>query len=128
MEYREIKTNRDAVRFDRETNGLHDGYLVSVSYSHEGYTWGNPMHVDPQKTFLVLRIMVTSLRDTLVEMEFEGIRDFQIKETAYGLVDSSISITKDRLITWCGDNSTETDVLRDANYVIADKMKWRIIA
>lgn len=127
MEYYEIKTEREAAIFDRETNSLHDGCLVSANYSHDGYIWGNPMVIDPQKASLTLRIMVTSLGNTLVELLFEAVREFQIKEADYELLASAVSFSADGLIIWCGDDSAEPDAFRDANYVIAEKMKWRLI-
>ena len=50
--------------------------------------------------------MVTSIYDTLIEMVFEGIKDLQIKDVEYELLDSSISFSKDGFITCCGDLST----------------------
>ena len=123
-----ISTEKDVAEFLSEANGLHDGYIVSIDYQHQGYTWGNPMYIDPEKTRLVLRVMVTSIYNTLIEIVFEGIKDFQIKDVEYELLDSSISFSKDGFITWCGDLSTEPDSLRDSNYAIASMMKWRIIS
>lgn len=128
MEYHDINSRRDAAIFERKVNCLHDGFIVSVNYSHEGYTWGNPMSVDPQKTSLVLRVMVTSINNALVELLFEGVREFQIKENGYELVDSSVSFSEAGLVTWCGDNSTEPDTSRDVSFVIAERMKWRFIS
>ena len=127
MDYREILSARDASVFDRETNKLHDGYLVSVNYMHDGYAWGNPLFIDSHRAELILRIMVTSIHNTLVEILFEGVREFQIKDTSYELVDSSIALSKEGIVTWCADTSTEPETLRDANYVVAEKMKWKII-
>ena len=128
MDYHIISTEKDVAEFLSEANGLHDGYIVSVDYQHQGYTWGNPMYIDPEKTRLVLRVMVTSIYNTLIEIVFEGIKDFQIKDVEYELLDSSISFSKDGFITWCGDLSTEPDSLRNSNYVVASMMKWRIIS
>ena len=117
---------KDAAAFLAEVNGLHDGYVVSVDYQNHGYTWGNPMYFDPEKTKLVLRVMVTSIHDTLIEMVFEGVKDLQIKNVHCELPDSSISFTKDGYVTWCGDCSTEPDALCGSNYVVSKLMKWRI--
>ena len=128
MDYHIISTEKDAAAFLFEANGLHDGYIVSIDYQHQGYTWGNPMYIDPEKTKLVLRVMVTSICNTLVEIVFESIKDFQMKDVENELLDSSISFSKDGFITWCGDRSTEPDSLRDSNYVVASMMKWRIVS
>ena len=128
MDYHIIFDEIDATAFLSEANGLHDGYIVSVDYQHHGYTWGNPMYIDPEKTKLVLRVMATSICNTLVEIVFESIKDFQMKDVENELLDSSISFSKDGFITWCGDRSTEPDSLRDSNYVVASMMKWRIVS
>ena len=128
MDYRIISDEQDAAAFLSETNGLHDGYIVSVDYQHHGYTWGDPLYIDPEKTKLVLRVMVTSIYDTLIEMVFEGIKDLQIKDVGYELLDPSISFSKDGSITWCGDLSTGPDPMRDSSYVVASMMKWRIVS
>ena len=127
-EYRSIKNELEAAAFLSEANGLHDGYIVSANYQHQGYTWGNPLYIDPQKTKLVLRIMVTSICDTLVEMIFEDIQDLQIKDVGYDLLDSSISFSGNGFVTWCGDLSTDPESLRNSNYVISKTMKWKIVS
>ena len=127
MEYRKILNEKDALSFISETNGLHDGYIISLSYRHDGYTWGNPMYVDSNKSVLELRVMVTSIWNTLVELVFEGIQQFQIRENTNEIPDSSIAFTQEGFVIWCGDNSTEADAMQDSNYVIAKKMKWRTI-
>ena len=127
MEYQEIQTARDASVFNRESNGLHDGYIISLDYAHDGYEWGNPLYIDPRKARLALRIMVTSIHNTLVEILFDGVREFQIKENSREIVDSSVTLSKDGLVTWCADNSTDPEILCNANYVMAEKMKWKIV-
>ena len=72
--------------------------------------------------------MVTSIRNTLVEMVFEDIQDLQIKDVDYDLLDSSISFSGNGFVTWCGDRSTEPDSLQNSNYVIAKSMKWKIVS
>ena len=128
MDYRIISDEQDAAAFLSETKGLHDGYIISVDHQHHGYTWGDPLYIDTEKTKLVLRVMVTSIYDTLIEMVFESIKDFQIKDADYELLDSSISFSKDGYVTWCGDLSTEPDSLRNSNFVISKVMKWRIVS
>ena len=128
MDYHIISDEIDAAAFLSEANGLHDGYIVSVDYQHHGYTWGNPMYIDPEKTKLVLRVMVTSIYDLLMEIVFESIKDFQIKDVYYELLDSSISFSKDGYVTWCGDCSAEPDSLHDSNFVVSKMMKWRIVS
>ena len=128
MDYQLIRDDKDASAFLSEVNGLHDGYIVSVNYQHQGYTWGNPLYIDPKKTGLILTVMVTSIDNTLVEMSFEHIKDLQIRNIGYELLDSSISISEDGFITWCGDSETTPGALHDSVYVIAKVMKWKIVS
>ena len=128
MGYQEIRNKSNASAFLSEVNGLHDGYIVSANYQHQGYAWGNPLYIDPQKTKLVLTVMVTSIDNTLVEMTFEYIKDLQIRDVEYELLDSSIFFSEDGFITWRGDSITEPDSLHDSVYVIAKTMKWKIIS
>lgn len=44
-----------------------------------------------------------------------------------GLHDSSLAFSEDGFVTWCADSSCEPDVLKEATYVIARTMKWRIV-
>ena len=107
MDYRIISDEKDAAAFLAEANGLHDGYIVSVNYQHQGYTWGNPIYIDPEKTKMVLCVMVTSIYDTLIEIVFESIKDFQIKDADYELLDSSISFSKVEVtMVFSSDDST----------------------
>ena len=128
MLYNDIRSRRDFSTFINKTNSLHDGYLVFVHYEHAGFEWGNPLYVDTQKTTLTLRIMVTSIYNTLIELVFEAVREWQIKEKQYDMVDTSISFTNDGYIIWCNDSSTSPEILRDADYVISKSMKWRIVS
>ena len=128
MNYQAIKDDKDASAFLSEVNGLHDGYIVSAYYQHKGYVWGHPLYIDSQKTELILTVVVTSKNNALVEIVFEYIRDLQLRDVEYELLDSSISISEDGFITWCGDHETAPDALRDSVYVIAKVMKWKIVS
>lgn len=117
MTYQVIRDSHDIAGFIAETNGLHDGYLVSVHYDHTGFAWGNPLYVDEQKAILKLQIVVTSMHNTRIELVFEAVRAWEIKENQTEILDSSVSFTDDGLIHWHSDDDD----------VIAKTMKWRII-
>ena len=117
MYYQEIRSSQDISDFISETNGFHDGYLVSVHYYHTGFEWGNPLYIDEQKAILKLQIIVTSMHSTRIELVFEAVHAWQVKENQNEMLDTSVSFTGDGLIHWhCDDDD-----------VIAKTMKWRII-
>ena len=118
MSYYVIRNSHDIASFINTTNGLHDGYLVSAHYEHTGFEWGNPLYVDEQKAVLELRIMVTSRNNTLIELVFDAVREWQIKENQDEMLDTSISFTDDGLILWRSDD----------DYVISKSMKWRMVS
>ena len=127
MSFQPIKNRRDIFSFLDASNGLHDGFIVSVGYEHAGFTWGNPMLVDPSKAVLTLRIMVTSIHNTLVELRFEGVHEWQLKNDPSGLPEAAVWFTPRGLVAWCSDATASPDLLRDADYVLAEDLRWRIV-
>ena len=124
MSYHEIRNSHDIASFIAETNGLHDGYLVFAHYDHTGFGWGNPLVINDQKAILKLQIMVTSMHNKLIELVFEAVRTWKIKDNQNEILDTSVSFTDDGWILWCSDDSA---AISDGDYVIAKSMKWRII-
>jgi len=132
MMYKSIKGTEDIQDFLDKTNGLHDGYIIGVQYVNHGITHtGNKLRFDPKQTKLLLRILVTSLNDTIVEIEFEHLIDWQIKENAYGITETSIRFDEHGWIIWSdqdclNDECFIMEELCQDSYVFANSMKWRI--
>ena len=129
MEFQSVKSNEDIKFFLEKTNSLHDGYIIGVQYTNDIRTNvdENGYFTNPDATKLVLRILVTSIWNTVVEIEFEAIREWQIKDNLWDMTDTSVVFDERNLIVWSNDVFTNMDDLKARSYVIARSMKWRIV-
>ena len=127
--FNEIKTNKDIEVFLEKTNYLHDGYIIDVRYTHKGISKTESGHyVEPYKTKLILQILVTSMRDAVVEIEFDSLLEWQIKDKGVDYIfHSSVTYDERNRIIWSDDAYTSRDALKRGSYVIASFMKWRIL-
>ena len=124
-----MKSSDDIKTFLNKTNSLHDGYIIGVQYINDVMTNvdENGYFNNPDATKLILKILVTSIWDTVVELEFEAIREWQIKEHLWDMTDTSIVFDENGLIVWSNDVFTDMSDLKNRSYVIASSMKWRIV-
>jgi hypothetical protein len=123
-----VKSVEDINNFLDKTNSLHDGYVVGVKYINSGISKIERGHFfEPEKTKLVLQILVTSIWDAVVEIEFDGLFEWQIKDNQFsGIINTSVFFDKNRIV-WLDDIYTDTEAMKKGSYVIAASMKWRII-
>ena len=125
---RSIKNIKDINIFLEETNSLHDGYVVNVRYNNDGISKIEGGHsFEPSKTKLVLQILVTSIWDAVVEIEFENLLEWQIKDNHSDILGVSVFFNEENLIVWMDDIYTSAEDMKKGSYVIAESMKWRII-
>ena len=129
MMFNEIKTKKDIQEFIDKTNSLHDGYIIGVQYTNDAITNvdENGYFINPNAKKLSLRILVTSICDTVVEIEFDGVLEWQIKDNQMDMTDTSILFVEYDRILWVDDVFTNMNKLKNGSYVIADSMKWRIV-
>ena len=123
-----IKTKKDVENFLDKTNALHDGYIIGVQYTNGGITkleYGH--HFNPEQTKLIIQVLVTSIFDAIVEIEFENLLEWQIRDNQWDITDSSIIFDENGLIIWLDDVYTTAEEMKKGSYVIAKNMKWRII-
>ena len=126
--YNEIKTKKDIEFFLDKTNSLHDGYIINVHYANNGISIdGNTYYFNPEQTKLTLQILVTSICDTIIEIEFECLKEWQIKDNQCDITDTTVFLDKDNWILWSDDVYVNQDELKNCSYVIAETMKWRVI-
>ena len=126
--YNEIKTIKDIEFFLDKTNSLHDGYIINVHYANNGISIdGNTYYFNPEQTKLTLQILVTSICDTIIEIEFEYLKEWQIKDNQWDITDTTVFLDKDNWILWSDDVYVNQDELKNSSYVIAKAMKWRVI-
>ena len=122
-----IKNANDINAFLDKTNSLHDGYVIGVKYTNDGISKVEYGHYfEPEKTKLVLQILVTSICDTVVEIEFEHLLEWQIQDKQWEVLDVSVFFNKEGQIVWMDDIYTSEEEMKEGSYVIAESMKWRI--
>ena len=126
--YNSIKSNEDVLYFLENVNSLHDGCIIGVQYINTGIFKGEfGRFFNPEQTKLILKILVTSIDDAVVELEFENLSEWQIKDNQYDITDTSIVFNDNNYIVWCDDIFVNIDEMKNGSYVIAKSMKWRII-
>ena len=126
--FNKITTTDDIENFLDRTNGLHDGYIIGVQYVNKGITSIDHGYLfDFLKTKLTIQILVTSICDTVVEMEFEGLTEWQIKDKQWDIVVASVMFDEKKRIIWSDDQFVNMEELKKGSYAIAESMKWRII-
>lgn len=126
--YHSITTRADIARFLEETNDLHDGYIISVQYRNDGIECVPHGHVfHPEKTELRIQILVCSIFNTVVELLFTGIHEWQIKDDMCDMIQTSVSFDKHGQVIWTNEYSTAPAVRKDCSYVIAASMKWKFL-
>lgn len=87
----------------------------------------NGYFTNPNATKLTLQILVTSICDTLVEIEFDAVREWQIKDCQYDMQGTSVFFYEQNHIVWLNDVFISMDELKKGCYAIARSMKWRIV-
>ena len=129
--FNEIKTEKDIQNFIDKTNSLHDGYIIGVQYINDVMTNvdENGYFNNPDATKLILKILVTSIWNSVVEIEFENLWEWQLLNDTYFsvILDTSISFNDKGYIIWADDVWENRDDLEGCSYAIAKSMKWRIV-
>ncbi|MBQ7230300.1 MAG: hypothetical protein IJX04_05320 [Oscillospiraceae bacterium] len=127
MSYTPIQSPSDITHFLDCTNSLHDAYLIGVEYTHSGHTCGNPHYIDPDRSELRLRWLVTSIYDKTVELVFTAPYAWQLRDAGSDITDTAVSFDEKGRIIWADDSSTEPNLRESGSYVIAQSMKWRFL-
>ena len=133
-DYTPILTPEDAKAFIEAVNSPHDGEMTDILYRFNGITklpGGGHMY-EPDETELKITVLVTSIWDSVVELVFESLDDWQLGSCSrsnigtdiYGiLVDSDDT----GFVVWTTGHSTDMAVMQEADFVIARRMKWRFV-
>ena len=126
--YNSITSNDDIRYFLEKVNSLHDGYIIGVQYINNGISKIEHGHsFNFEQTKLVVKILVTSIWDAVVELEFAGLLEWQIKDNQWDMTDTSVIFDKDDWILWSDDVYIDANELKKGSYVIAKTMKWRFV-
>ena len=133
-DYTPILTPEDAKAFIQAVNSLHDGEMTDIRYCFNGITKlpeGGHMY-EPDETELKITVLVTSIWDSVVELVFEALDDWQLGSCSrsnigtdiYGIL---VDFDDKGFVVWTTGHSTDMAVMREADFVIARRMKWRFV-
>lgn len=126
--FNEIKREEDVQDFLEKTNQLHDGYILSAVYANKGIEKTERGHAFfPWKTTLTLQILVTSIWDTVVEIEFEGLHEWQIRNNFSDILTTTVTFDDEGHVIWADDVWKNIEEPKTCSYVIARSMKWQIV-
>ena len=128
--YTPILTPEDAKSFVEAVNHLHDGEITAISYQFNGITKlpeGGHMYA-PDMTEMRITVLVTSIWDSVVELVFEALDDWQLGgHSGSCIYDILVDFSDQGLVIWTTGCSTDMAVMREEDFVIARRMKWRFI-
>ena len=125
--YNSIKSSEDIQYFLEKVNSLHDGYIIGVQYINNGISKIAHGHsFNPEQTKLVVKILVTSIGDAVVELEFENLLEWQIKDNQWDMTDTTVMLDDHNWIIWSDDVYINMEEVKKGSYVIAESMRWRI--
>ncbi len=128
MEQVYVRTGDGAREFLDRVNGLHDGYIISVDYKHNGIEISDDGYdFYPDRTELKLSVLVTSIGDTIVEMTFSGVRDWRISNEFDEMLEAAIFFDNHGQVVWYDDAGCGYDYRSCGSYVVAKEMCWRIV-
>ncbi len=126
--YTEIKTPADAEKFQKVTNGLHDGFITGVHWDNSGIICkGNEICFDYGKRRLVVHILVTSMiGNPIFEIVFQNVHEWRIEEFHFlSMVGFSIVFLGERSLLWADDVTPDIEELKNGSYVVAESIYYR---
>ena len=62
-----------------------------------------------------------------MEIEFENLSEWQIKDNQWDITDTTVMFDKQHRIIWSDDAYISMDELKEGSYAIAGSMKWRTV-
>ena len=128
--YTPILTPEDAKSFVEAVNHLHDGEITAIDYRFTGITKlpeGGHMYA-PDMTEMRITVLVTSIWDSVVELVFETLHDWQLGGHSGSCIYDILVDFNDRgFVIWTTGCSTDMAVMQEEDFVIARHMKWRFI-
>ena len=125
--YYSIKSPADIDTFIEKTNALHDGYIVAVEYRNNGIKIsGDVYEFNPELKQLIIRVLITSIQDAVLEMEFENVLEWKITQSNCDILEAGVSFDEKGFIIWADGAIDLNNVQENDSYVIAGKMKWRL--
>ena len=127
--YTSILTPEDAKAFIEAVNNLHDGEITAMDYRFTGITKlpeGGHMYA-PDMTELRITVLVTSIWDSVVELVFEALDDWQLKGKQFGIYGVLVEFNDQGAVIWTTSHSTDMTHMKESSYITCRRMKWRFI-
>ena len=128
--YTPILTPEDAKSFVEAVNSLHDGEITDIHYQFNGITKlpeGGHMYA-PDMTEMRITVLVTSIWDSVVELVFEALDDWQLGgHSGSCIYDILVDFSDRGFVIWTTGCSTVMAVMQEADFVISRRMKWRFV-
>jgi hypothetical protein len=82
----------------------------------------------PDMTEMRITVLVTSIWDSVVELVFEALDDWQLGgHSGSCIYDILVDFSDRGFVIWTTGCSTDMAVMREADFVISRRMKWRFI-
>ena len=126
--YFQIKNFTDIETFIKKTNDLHDGYIIAVEYQNKGIKiCGDTYEFNPKLKQLKIRVLITSIQDSILEMVFENVLEWKITEVDDDILEAGITFDDKGFVIWTNDAYEMENFEGNDSYVIAEKMKWRFV-
>ena len=104
--------------------------MTDIRYRFNGITKlpeGGHMY-EPDETELKITVLVTSIWDSVVELVFEALDDWQLGGYSGSCIYDILVDFNDRgFVIWTTGCSTDMAVMREADFVISRRMKWRFV-
>ena len=126
--YFSIKNLADIDIFIEKTNALHDGYIIAVEFQNKGIKPTKCGHeFDWTLRRLKIRVLITSIQDAVLEMVFEHVIELKITEEQNDILEAGVRFDDNGFVIWTDDAEGMENVKETDSYVIAEKMKWRIL-
>lgn len=126
--YYSIKSPYDIDTFIDKTNALHDGYIIAVEYQNKGIKTTDMAHeFNSALTQLKVCVLITSMQDIVLEMIFENILEWKITEIHSEISEVALRFDDKGLLIWTDDAEGIDNIKENDSYIIARKMKWRIL-
>ena len=126
--YYSIKSFADLDTFKEKTNALHDGYIIAVEYRNNGIKIsGDVYEFNPELEHLIIRVLITSIQNAVLEMVFESVLEWKITKTQSDILEVAVCFNDNGFLVLTDDATNLENFIDNDSYVIAKKMKWRFL-
>ena len=125
--FNEISSADDIKLFLEKTNMLHDGYILDAKYEFHGIEKiENKVWFCSGQDKVTLKIVVNSIFDAIVEIEFDKVSEWQINSRNREIFAAHVDFIEPDRIIWAAEFNENLNEMKKNSYVIARSMKWRI--